>query len=101
MGWLVSSSRPFGALLSRINYIVMLNLVQHLTNLALYLLLGKIPKQVRDDIFNFFCHCEKIFDFRGSPFLFNCQVRFGLLRCARNDIKLVVSLTNPIHLPLQ
>ena len=36
-------------LLSMINYLVMLNLVQHLTNLALYLFSGKIPKQVRDD----------------------------------------------------
>ena len=42
---------PSRALLSMINYFVMLNLVQHLTNMALYLFSGKIPKQVRDDIF--------------------------------------------------
>ena len=42
--------RPLWALLSMINYLVMLNLVQHLTNLALYFFSGKIPKLVRDDI---------------------------------------------------
>ena len=42
---------PSRALLSMINYFVMLNLVQHLTNMTLYLFSGKIPKQVRDDIF--------------------------------------------------
>ena len=42
---------PQGVLLSMINCFVMLNLVQHLANVALYLLSGKIPKRVRDDIF--------------------------------------------------
>ena len=38
------------------------------------------------------CHCEKIFDFRGSPL--DCFVAFA----PRNDMKLVVSLPNPNHL---
>ena len=42
---------------------------------------------------NFYpCHCEKIFDFRGSPL--DCFVAFA----PRNGMKLVASLPNPIHL---
>ena len=51
---------PHLALLSMINYIVMLNLFQHLTNLALYLILGKIPNQVRDDIFLCYCPAKNV-----------------------------------------
>ena len=79
----------------------MLNLFQHLTGLVFCLIFGKIPNRVRDDILTFSVTARKSLIFAAVQFysivkfVLDCFVAFA----PRNDMKLVVPLTNPIHLP--